>query len=276
MSARARRLAGELVGLGDATAHVRRDGPAGAPTVVLVHGFAGSMHGWDRLLPLLAADHHVVRLDLAGHGGTPARAQDAPGQARLVVGLLEALDLKQVTLVGHSFGTDVVLDAAAHSDRVGRVGLLAQAPDYSDARFPQGNVVMTLPGIGAALHHRAPAAAVRQGGTWAYAPGFRAGPETDAQALADHAAMDPAMYAIVLRTRRRRLARRPLDAQVAELGLPVLAVLGGRDRFYGDRSAQRYRDVGARVEVLPAAGHSPHVEQPGRTALLLRELASAR
>ena len=265
-----RRLAGELVEVGDHAVHVRRDGPPDAPAVVLVHGFSASMHGWDRLVPLLATDHHVVRLDLAGHGGTPVRAMDAPDQARLVAGLLESLDLKQVTMVGHSFGCDVAVAATERSDRVTRLALLAQSPDYSDARLPHGSVLMTLPLVGAALHRNAPTGAVHRGGAWGFAPGFRPGRHHAEQAIADHAAMDPAMYAVVLGARRRRLAKRPLDVQVADLGLPTLVVLGGRDRFYGDRAAERYRAAGAHVEVLPDSGHSPQVERPGRTAQLLR------
>lgn len=51
---------------------------------------------------------------------------------------------------------------------------------------------------------------------------------------------------------------------------PTLVVLGGRDHFYGDRAAPRYRAAGARVEILPESGHSPLVDHPEQIADLLR------
>ena len=38
------------------------------PCVLLVHGYASSMHAFDRVTPLLAARRRVVRVDLLGHG----------------------------------------------------------------------------------------------------------------------------------------------------------------------------------------------------------------
>jgi pimeloyl-ACP methyl ester carboxylesterase len=69
------------------------------------------------------------------------------------------------------------------------------------------------------------------------------------------------------------MARRPLDVQVRAAGKPTLAILGGRDHFYGDRAAPRYRAAGARVEILPECGHSPILDDPQRTAELIRAFA---
>src|SRR5271165_5891549 len=49
---------------------VREDGPRSAPAIVLLHGFASSLHWWDAITPALAAHYHVIRLDLLGNGGS--------------------------------------------------------------------------------------------------------------------------------------------------------------------------------------------------------------
>jgi pimeloyl-ACP methyl ester carboxylesterase len=263
----------ERLVIGDHTVNVRQDGPVDAPTLVLVHGFAGSLHVWDGLVPRFAAQRRVVRVDLAGHGETTGPTVDAPEQARLLLAVLDQLDLRKVTLIGHSFGSDVVAATAAISDRVAAVGLLAQAPDYSSAHFPTGGVLMTLPVLGSFLHRFAPPSAVRRTGAWAYAPGFHPSQEVSDQAVADNMAMDAFMFRIILRTRRARLAGHPLDEQLANLKVPTMAVLGAQDRFYGDRPAARYRASGARVEVIAHSGHSPHVEAPELTGRLIEELA---
>jgi magnesium chelatase accessory protein len=40
------------------------------PVVLLVHGTAASLHSWRDVVPLLAATHKVIAMDLPGHGGT--------------------------------------------------------------------------------------------------------------------------------------------------------------------------------------------------------------
>jgi len=66
---------GRIVDLPNGDVQVREDGPKSAQPIVLLHCFACSMRWWDRMVPALAKDHHVVRIDLLGHGGSePAAA----------------------------------------------------------------------------------------------------------------------------------------------------------------------------------------------------------
>ena len=59
MSASAERVAiGSFVDVAAGRIHVREDGPANAPAIVLVHGFAASLHWFDLLTPLVT---EVVR-----------------------------------------------------------------------------------------------------------------------------------------------------------------------------------------------------------------------
>jgi pimeloyl-ACP methyl ester carboxylesterase len=48
--------------------YVTQDGPRDAPALVLIHGLAASTRWWDDLVPLLARSHHVIRIDMLGHG----------------------------------------------------------------------------------------------------------------------------------------------------------------------------------------------------------------
>ena len=98
--------------------------------------------------------------------------------------------------------------------------------------------------------------------------------ETGRRALADLKALDVGMFRVVLVDRRARLDRRPLDAQVRDTGKPTLVILGGRDHFYGARSADRYRAAGARVAILDNSGHHPFLDAPAETADLLRDFAT--
>lgn len=247
--------------------HVRLDGPADAPPVMLLHGFSGSLHWFDRVVPLLPG-HRLVRIDLVGHGATGGPAVDAPVQTRVAEAVLAQLDLTGVTALGHSFGADVAVGLAETSERVVRLVIVCQAPDYSDAVFPRVQALMTVPVLSPGIAGGA-RTLTRLVGPLLVRRMPPAGRVLAEQGLADFRALNGGMFMVVLAHRRERMARRPLDAQVRDAGKPTLVLLGTLDHFYGARSKERYEAAGATVVVLEGAGHSPLVEMPDRAASVL-------
>ena len=100
--------------------HVPAQSASGGGPVVLIHGLSGSAHWWRYNVRALSREHDVYLLDLAGYGG--AWRQRAPGVqeiARLVLHWLEAHDLRDVTLIGHSMGGQISMHVASLAgDRV--------------------------------------------------------------------------------------------------------------------------------------------------------------
>jgi pimeloyl-ACP methyl ester carboxylesterase len=100
---------------------------AGRP-LVLLHGLNDSHRTWRRVLPALARSHRVLMPDLPGFGlsGRPDASYALPWHARVLGTWLEALDLEDVDLVGHSFGGGVaqfmLLD---YRSRIRRLALVA-------------------------------------------------------------------------------------------------------------------------------------------------------
>ncbi|GGC72877.1 alpha/beta hydrolase [Hoyosella rhizosphaerae] len=273
-----RPIIGAFIDVSGTPVHIREDGKPGAPPLVLVHGFAGSVHWFDRITELLRDSFHLIRVDLRGHGCTGgSHGIDAPSQGKMVAEIIEKLDLSDVTAVGHSFGCDVVLAAAEHSRRVSQLVLIGQAPDMSYAKFPAGNVLMTVPVLGGFLHSLPPQRiAEKLTASMAFAPGFavRSAFGNSGQMFADHRATNPGMYKEVLALRPRRLLQRPLDQQVHESGIPTTVILGRHDQFYDAKTTEaRYRSADANVIIIEDAGHSPMVERPQKVAQILREVA---
>ncbi|MFI5403184.1 MAG: alpha/beta fold hydrolase, partial [Planctomycetota bacterium] len=90
------------------------DQGAGKP-VVLLHGIAGGRRAFFRLVPLLAASRRVIVPPLRGEDMPAPRASFEELLTDLAR-LLEALDLRDVTLFGTSFGGAVALGYGARSD----------------------------------------------------------------------------------------------------------------------------------------------------------------
>lgn len=55
----------------------REAGPAGAPTLVLLHGFPSSSHMYRNLIPALASRYHVIAPDYPGFGYSDAPSAEA-------------------------------------------------------------------------------------------------------------------------------------------------------------------------------------------------------
>jgi pimeloyl-ACP methyl ester carboxylesterase len=81
--------------------------------ILFIHGWCGNSGIWTRYqFPYFAPHYRVLALDLRGHGNSskPMEGNNIPQLARDVRKFMEALDLQNVTLVGHSMGVMVVLD----------------------------------------------------------------------------------------------------------------------------------------------------------------------
>src|SRR5206468_12898768 len=86
------------------------DHGSGRP-VVLIHGYPLSGRAWDKQVPvLLEHGRRVITYDRRGFGKSsqPTTGYDYDTFANDLHTLLEALDLRDATLVGHSMGTGEV------------------------------------------------------------------------------------------------------------------------------------------------------------------------
>jgi len=111
------------------TGPVRYSDVGEGPVVVAVHGSPGSGRDFRWLAPVLEPHRRLIRVDLSGHGETPPHGRShwtIAGRARFTADFLEALDLRGVTLLGHSIGGPVVMEAALLApERVRGVALVS-------------------------------------------------------------------------------------------------------------------------------------------------------
>jgi pimeloyl-ACP methyl ester carboxylesterase len=105
--------------------HVRIGGSG--PAVILIHGYGETGDMWAPLAAELARDHKVIVPDLRGMGlsARPASGYDKKTQGEDMAGLLDALKMKKVDVVGHDIGNMVAYAfTAEHPDRVTKLVLM--------------------------------------------------------------------------------------------------------------------------------------------------------
>ena len=107
-------------------------------TIVLLHGFTGSMKTWQHVINQFPASIHVVTVDLIGHGQTSAPKELQPylmeAHIDLLEQLFERLQLQQFTLLGYSMGGRVALSyAIRYPHRISALILESASPGLAQS-----------------------------------------------------------------------------------------------------------------------------------------------
>lgn len=105
----------------------REGGSRDAAPLVLLHGVGMQSAAWVPQLTALSQTHHVVALDLPGHGDSAPLPRGATlcDYVAWLHAVLTDLELGPVNLAGHSMGALIAGGyAVAHPDQVTRVALL--------------------------------------------------------------------------------------------------------------------------------------------------------
>jgi 2-succinyl-6-hydroxy-2,4-cyclohexadiene-1-carboxylate synthase len=247
---------------------------AGQP-LVLLHGFTGSMRVWDDVRFELRSSATVVAIDLIGHGRSPkpsdpARYSLAHATADLA-SVLDTLALDRVSLLGYSMGGRVALHfALAHSNRVRRLILESASPGLDDP-FERQFRVQRDDDLARRIETRGVAAFVAE---WEQQPLLALAPHVTDEVWQRQHAQRLSNDQIGLANSLRGMGagqQAPLWSRLPELSMPVTLIVGESDfRYRG--IAERMRPVlpEARLEVVPDAGHTVHVDQPAAYVRLVK------
>lgn len=248
---------------------------AGRP-MVLLHGVGTNSSIWSRSIPALAEGRAVVLVDLPGFGLSPAppEAWTIHGVASQIALALAAEVDPPYELVGSSLGGAVALALAGrHPELIHRLVLCAPA-GFRPAPGP-------LPFAAAAL--AGPMLTARRSTGLRLAGVAIARRAILAGTVADGSSLDPDTARLVLRASEGATALGPafraaVGADLCEVavGLPFRfgLVWGTLDRIVPAHTAERVLALrpDSVLELIPGAGHIPHLECPERFAPALERV----
>ncbi len=221
-----------------------------AETLVLLHGFAGTHHGWDDVVARLDGQRYrPLALDLRGHGG--ARDRRPVGFAECVADVLDAAP-DRFALAGYSLGGRVALHVTlAAPERVSRLILVSTTAGIEDAAARAARRAQDE-ALAARLEAEDDIAAFAR--RWTSGPLFAADPP-HARAAARHDILrnEPAALAAVMRGLGTGVME-PLWDRLTALAMPATVLAGSKDA--------KFVALGRRLEdCLPNAAMSlvePH------------------
>lgn len=236
------------------------DGPV---PVLLNHGYAATGRMWEPQERALGRDHCVITWDMRGHGETDSPDDPTQYSEALTVedmrALLEFLGIRRAVVGGLSLGGYISLAFyMKHPDMVSALVLCNTGPGYRNEgaraewnrmaeRLARELEERGLEALGSSAEVRA-----------------TAGQHRSAQGLA-HAA-------------RGMLAQFDAHAidSLPNVQVPTLVVVGERDRMF--RNASEYMAAkipGARLEVIPGAGHAANLDESEAFNRVLREFLAS-
>ncbi len=103
-------------------------GPEGKQAMLLLHGFTTMAHAWDFFAPAFRHRYHILALDQRGHGDSQwPRDADYTTEDHLsdIAGFVDALNLQNFVLMGHSMGgRNAIMYAACFPEKVARLILI--------------------------------------------------------------------------------------------------------------------------------------------------------
>jgi pimeloyl-ACP methyl ester carboxylesterase len=241
--------------------------------LLMIHGIGGSSNSWSGVIPLLAKKYRVIAPDLLGHGESdkPRGDYSVGAFAVLLRDLLDALDVPQVTVIGHSLGGGIAMQFAhQHRKYCKRIVLISSGGFGGDV----GRLLrlLSLPGSELVLPVIASRPALLAGNALRVlmrsSNRFHANPSLsnrdDRQAF--------------LRTLRsvidfRGQAVSALNRLCFTAVLPALIISGDQDRIIPvahARAAHRTMP-NSRLHIIPGVGHHPPTDRPETVARLIED-----
>ena len=217
-----------------------------APVVVLLHGANDQAGTWFAVAPKLANDHHVLALDLAGHGESGPR--EGPLPLSMMLAQLDAvLDHERatrVTIVGNSMGGWLgMLYAMKHPERVERLVL----EDASGMMWP-----LSVPLVAS---NRDDAVKILHAVH---------GPDAPTPDWAVDALLDPHAGDLMKRVIAGGVLEYLVDEKLPSLKVPTTLIWGRDDGVLPVAYAEALQKkiAGSKLFVIDGAAHMPHRQQP--------------
>ena len=244
-------------------------GDSSGTPVIMLHGYTDSWFSFSSVLPLLDKKYRVYILDQRGHGDSdrPVGGYAMQQFAGDVLAFMDAMNLKQATIVGHSMGSFVAQRVASEApERVTKLVLVASGTSL------RNNTVRDLQREIDGLKDTAPVPET-------FARDFQM--STVFKPLAPEFLQGVVKESVKLPVRVWREVMAEMlapeaDVQLKKIKTPTLVLWGDKETIF-PRSEQDLLVSELRnavLKVYPDTGHALHWEKPERFAKDLQEFVN--
>ena len=246
--------------------------------VLCLHGLGACLYTWRNLIEPLSQSHKLILVDLKGCGESPKPRDgrySVQDQAELIYQLIQDHDLKNLTLIGSSYGGAVSLMVAAmlcemDPSRLSKL-ILIDSAGY-DESLPWQLKLIKRPVLGWLSIQFAPGKATTRRVLRYVYYNHRLITREQITAYAKPIKLPGARQAF-LQTVRQAVPKNidELTPKYKDICVPTLIVWGEEDKVIPLKIGKMLADAipDSKLVVLPEVGHAPHEEAPEKTIPLI-------
>ncbi len=271
----------DIVKLKSDTSIAYTDEGSGDEVLVFIHGLASYLPSWQKIIPLLKNRYRCIAIDLPGYGKSQEGAIKASIDyySDIVSEFIKTLELKNVTLVGHSMGGQISISAVIkYPELIKKLILLAPAGIEVFEEWERNFIIVTYDDelVCAGVDE-----VIRKNMEF----NFYNMP-ADTRFLIDDAISMKQFnnfnhYREVIRNCVRSMLEQPVSDKLYLLTQPVLIIFGANDYLIPNRYLHKNMDVKQLTEqaekkiphsetkIIPECGHYIQLEKPEDTAALI-------
>ena len=244
-------------------------GDPNGPVLLLVHGYGDSSFSYSRVLPLLDKRYRIVIPDQRGHGETdkPESGYEMKNFAADLAALMDALNIRSATVVGHSMGSFVSMQTALdHPEKVGRLVLIGTAPTARNKATSEFLPVVQ------ALKDPVPRAFIEEFQSAASSPSL---PKSFFESIIGESSKLPAN---VWRKALEGTLKPDFTPELKKIKVPVTIFWGEKETLFSreEQDLLLKHLPEANLIVFPNSGHSPNWEEPEKFAKDLNQILAEK
>ena len=246
--------------------------------VLCIHGLGACLYTWRNLIEPLSKDRQLILIDLKGYGASPKPRDgrySVSDQAELIYQFIQDHNLKNLTLIGTSYGGAVSLMVAlmlceAGDGRLSKLVLIDSA-GYNQS-LPWHFNLLKKPVVGWLSIHLMPGkASTRRVLRYVYYDKRLITREQIASY--SRAVKSRGARQALLQTARQAIPKNidELTQRYKDICVPTLIIWGEEDRVIPLKIGRMLTEAipDSKLVVLPEIGHAPHEEAPEKTVPLI-------
>ncbi len=211
-------------------------------TILILHGWKNSLKNWESIAKNLANKFKVVLIDLPGFGASSVPKNqpfDTFDYAETVMKFIEKLNLKNITLIGHSFGGKTGIVVASKNNKIDKLILV-------DASGINSKSLVTLLKIYLSKTVKL------------------IFPKNLAAKVSASLSSEDYKTAGNLKDSFKKIVTQDISENAKKIKIPTLIIWGENDKDVPLTSAKVLKNIipNSSLRIVWKAGHHPHLEKP--------------
>lgn len=235
-------------------------GLSSGPPLLFIHGFPFSHAMWQPQMEALGARYRTIAYDVKGHGDSDVGDGQYSIESHVddLIGLMDHLGTRQVTVVGLSMGGYIALRALEREPSRFTAAILCDTRSEADSNE-------------AKLRRFAAVPAVKSSGSRVFADTFTKAVFAEST-LTEQPGIVAQIHSIIAHTPPLSIAgtmlalaaRTDTTSSLSRLRMPVLILVGEHDTTTPPDAARSMHEsiAGSQIEIVPRAAHMSTLENP--------------